>query len=117
MGRLGRIPGRRPMWRHGYRAGEQIIARANPSKEKARLKREADRQALRVFRDIEAHSRLTSAGYALRIAYQKKREADRSQLRARQKVQAIRLVLGIHSIMVGHDEGWTLMLGMPFPSV
>ena len=95
----------------------QIIARASPAKEKVRLKREADRQALRAFRDMEAYRRLTDAGYTLRIAFQKKREAARANLRVLQKAQAIRLVLAIHGIMVGHAEGWTLMLGMPSPSV
>ena len=95
----------------------QMIAKANPSKEKARRKREEDRTALQVFRDSEAFFRLSPAGYALRLAFRKSREVERAQMRTRQRAQAIRLVLAIHDIMVRHPEAWSLMLGMPSENV
>ena len=93
------------------------IARADPRKEKARLKREVERQELISMRDLEAWQRLSGAGYALRVASAAARKKEREALRVTQRAQAIRLVRGIHGIMMTHPEGWSLMLGMPSAAV
>ena len=95
----------------------QTAARADPRKEKARLKRVAERDRVTELHDVSARGRLSDIGYAMRLAVRVKRAAARAAKSVAQKALAIKLVLALYDIMLSHPEGWTLMLGMPSAQV
>jgi len=91
----------------------QAAARADPRKERARLKRVEERESLQKLKDLDAYLRLSKHGLELRAAFAKTRAVARAAAVASKKGQAIRVVLAISNTMLSHPEGWTLMLGMP----
>jgi len=91
----------------------QTAARADPRKEKARLKRAAERDRVTELHDMSARCRLSDLGYAMRRAYQVERATARAAKLVAQKALAIKIVLELYNIMLSHPDGWTLMLGMP----
>jgi len=95
----------------------RAVARADPKKEKVRLQREVDRAALVKFRDDKARSRLSAYGFMLRGSFAAARAAKRVDTTAKLKVAAINAAQVVHHLMMFHQEGWTLMVGMPSPGV
>jgi hypothetical protein len=95
----------------------RAVARADPKKEKVRLQREADRAALVKFRDDKARSRLSAYGFMLRGSFAAARAAKRVNTTAKLKVAAINAAQVVHHLMMFHQEGWTLMVGMPSSGV
>jgi len=91
----------------------RAISRADPKKEKARLKREADREALVNFREEQARSRLTAYQYVMRCSYAAARVAKRLVNENKLKVAAVNAAMVVHHLMCNHPEGWSLMVGMP----
>jgi len=95
----------------------RAIARADPKKEAVRLKRAADRDALVLFREGQARSRLSPYQYMLRCSFAAARALKRVETEAKLKVAAVNAAMVIHHLMWSHPEGWTLMVGMPSASV
>ena len=56
----------------------QLAARADPRKEKARMKRVEERAQLLKLKDLDAHCRLSREGYRLRQEFAQKRAAARA---------------------------------------
>jgi len=91
----------------------QVAARADPRKEKARAKRIEERNRVFEMRDMDAFLRLSKAGYMLRKTHQAKKVEERKHKTAAQKADAIRVVRQLFALMMSHQDGWTLMIGMP----
>jgi len=91
----------------------QVAARADPRKEKARAKRIEERNRMFEMRDMDAFLRLSKAGYMLRKTHQAKKVEERKHKTAAQKANAIRVVRQLFALMMSHQDGWTLMIGMP----
>jgi len=85
----------------------RAIARADPKREKARLKREADRDTLVAFREKQARDRLTPYQYTLRVAYATARKAKRLADEAKLKAAAVEVALFVHDRLENHVDGWT----------
>ena len=61
----------------------RAIARADPKREKVRLKRVADREALSEFREGQARARLSTYQYMLRCSHAETRKVKRLETEAR----------------------------------
>ena len=95
----------------------RAVAGADPKKEKIRLQRMEDGEALTKFRDDKARLRLSAYGFMLRGSFAEARALKRAETNLKLKVAAINAAQVIHHLMMSHSEGWTLMVGMPSPVV